>query len=200
MTGRRRCTGRGERLDTMPAASVLFAIDIAVAAALCYAATEAFRCWTLLHAGYWRLAATGLAVLALDELLGLHEAIGWAIASLGAPAPWHTSHWDDVVLAGYVLIAAAISLAQLGELRRSRRAFALLALGFGLAALAVLLDNLAQSPGGAIGQLGAVEELLELAGAVVIAMAMRVRRIEASSVSLMRRSPRARAGAEVIPG
>ena len=192
MTGRRRCTGRGERLDTMPAASVLFAIDIAVAAALCYAAAEAFRCWSLLHAGYWRLAAAGLAVLALDELLGLHEAIGWAIASLGAPAPWHTSHWDDVVLAGYVLIAAAISLAHLGELRRSRRAFALLALGFGLAALAVLLDNLAS--------VVALEELLELAGAVVIAMAMRVRRIEASSVSLMRRSPRARAGAEVIPG
>ena len=192
MTGRRRCTGRGERLDTMPAASVLFAIDIAVAAALCYAAAEAFRCWSLLHAGYWRLAAAGLAVLALDELLGLHEAIGWAIASLGAPAPWHTSHWDDVVLAGYVLIAAAISLAQLGELRRSRRAFALLALGFGLAALAVLLDNLAS--------VVALEELLELAGAVVIAMAMRVRRVEASSVSLMRRSPRARAGAEVIPG
>ena len=176
----------------MPASLVLDALDIAVAAALLYAAVEAFRCWTLLHAGYWRLAAAGLSLLALDELLGLHEAIGWAIASLGTPAPWHTSHWDDVVLAGYVLIAAAISLAHLGELRRSRRAFALLALGFGLAALAVLLDNLAS--------VVALEELLELAGAVVIAMAMRVRRVEASSASLMRRSPRARAGAEVVPG
>ena len=176
----------------MPASLVFDALDIAVAAVLLYAATEAFRCWTLLHAAYWRLAAAGLGLLALDELLGLHEAIGWAIASLGAPAPWHTSHWDDVVLAGYVLIAAAISLAHLGELRRSRRAFALLALGFGLAALAVLLDNIAS--------VVALEELLELAGAVVIAMAMRVRRVEAGSASLMRRSPRARAGAEVVPG
>ena len=176
----------------MPATLVLAAADIAVAAALLYAATEAFRCWTLLHAGYWRLAAAGLAVLALDELLGLHEAIGWAIASLGAPAPWHTSHWDDVVLAGYVLTAGAISLAHLGELRRSRRAFALLALGFGLAALAVLLDNLAQSPAGGIGRFGALEELLELAGALTIAIAMRVRRIEASAAPRLRRSPLAR--------
>ena len=179
----------------MPATLVLAAADIAVAAALLYAATEAFRCWTLLRgagppgspgqAGYWRLAAVGLAGLAFDELLGLHEAIGWAIASLGAPAPWHTSHWDDVVLAGYVLIAAAISLAHLGELRRSRRAFALLALGFGLAALAVLLDNLAS--------VVAVEELLELAGAVVIAMAMRVRRVEASATPEGDRLARVRA-------
>ena len=176
----------------MPASLVFDALDIAVAAVLLHAATEAFRCWTFLHAGYWRLAAAGLGLLALDELLGLHEAIGWAIASLGAPAPWHTSHWDDVVLAGYVLIAMAISLAHLGELRRSRRAFALLALGFGLAALAVLLDNIAS--------VVALEELLELAGAVVIAMAMRVRRVEASSASLMRRSSLARAGAEVVPG
>ena len=170
----------------MPATLVLAAADIAVAAALLYAATEAFRCWTLLHAGYWRLAAAGLAVLALDELIGLHEAIGWAIASLGAPAPWHTSHWDDVVLAGYVLTAGAISLAHLGELRRSRRAFALLALGFGLAALAVLLDNLAQSPANAL------EEVLELASGVMIAIAMRVRRIEASAALRLRGSPRAR--------
>ena len=56
----------------------------------------------------------------------------------------------------------------------------------------MLLDNLAS--------VVALEELLELAGAVVIAMAMRVRRVEASSASLMRRSPRARAGAEVVPG
>ena len=186
----------------MPVTLVLATIDIAVAATLLYAAAEAYRSWTLLRgagphgpgagSGYWRLAALGLAALALDELLGLHEAIGWAIASLGAPAPWHTSHWDDVVLAGYVLLAGAISLAHLGELRRSRRAFALLALGFGLAALAVLLDNLAS--------VVALEELLELAAAVVIAMAMRVRRVEASSASLMRRSPHARAGAEVVPG
>ena len=183
--GRRGRAGRGERLNTMPAASVLAATDIAVAAALCYAAAEAFRCWSLLHAGYWRLAAAGLGVLALDELLGLHEAIGWAIASLGAPAPWHTSHWDDVVLACYVLIAAAVSLAHLGELRRSRRTFALLALGFGLAALAVLLDNLAS--------VVAVEELLEVAGAVVIAIAMRVRRVEASATPEGDRLPRVRA-------
>ena len=186
----------------MPATLVLAAADIAVAAALLYAATEAFRCWTLLRgaappgspgqAGYWRLAAAGLAGLAFDELIGLHEAIGWAIASLGAPAPWHTSHWDDVVLAGYVLLAAAISLAHLGELRRSRRAFALLALGFGLAALAVLLDNLAQSPAGGIGRFGALEELLELASGVMIAIAMRVRRIEASAAPRLRGSPPAR--------
>ncbi len=169
-------------------------IDAAVAALLIYAAVEAFRCWRRLHAGYWRLAAGGLTTLALDELLGLHEAIGWAIASLGAPAPWHTSHWDDVVLAGYVLIAAAISLAHLGELRRSPRAFAVLTLGFGIAAVAVLLDNLAN--------VVVVEELLELAGAALIAAAMRIRRSEAAGTTTAHRPARAgpREGAEVVPG
>lgn len=188
----------------MPATLVLAATDIAVAAALLYAAAEAFRSWAILRragqpgfaarARYWRLAALGLAGLALDELLGLHEAIGWLIASLGAPQPWHTSHWDDVVLAGYVLLAAAISLLHLGELRRSPRAFALLAPGFGLAALAVLLDNLAHAPAG--------EELLELASAALIAIAMRVRRIEATGARVTRRPARIRPrdGAEGVPG
>ena len=178
----------------MPVTPVFTFIDIAVAAALLYAAFEAFRCWMLLRAGYWRLAALGLAALALDELLGLHEAIGWVIASLGTPAPWHTAHWDDVVLAGYVLIAAAISLAHLGELRRSPRAFALLALGFGSAALAVLLDNLAS--------VVVVEELLELGSAALIAAAMRVRRSEAGGASPAHRRARERPreGAGVVPG
>ncbi len=169
-------------------------IDAAVAALLIYAAVEAFCCWRRLRAGYWRLAAVGLTSLALDELLGLHEAIGWAIASLGAPAPWHTSHWDDVVLAGYVLLAAAISLTHLGELRRSPRAFAVLTLGFGIAAVAVLLDNLAS--------VVAIEELLELAGAALIAVAMRIRRSEATEEAGMRPSSavRPREGAEVAPG
>ena len=173
---------------------VLTLIDAAVAALLFYAAVEAYRCWRRLHSGYWRLAAIGLTTLALDELLGLHEAIGWAIASLGAPAPWHTSHWDAVVLAGYVLIAAAISLAHLDELRRSPRAFAVLTLGFGLAALAVLLDNLAN--------VVVIEELLELAGAVLIAAATRIRRSEAAGTTTAHRPARAgpREGAEVVSG
>ena len=178
----------------MAVAPVFAFIDLAVAALLLYAAVEAFRCSRLLRGGYWQLAAIGLTALALDELLGLHEAIGWAIASLGAPAPWHTSHWDDVVLAGYVLVAGAISLAHLGELRRSPRAFALLALGFGLAALAVLLDNLAS--------VVALEESLELGSAALIAAGMRVRRIEAAGAPGAQRSTQAgpREGAEVVPG
>ncbi len=178
----------------MSVAPVFAFIDLAVAALLLYAAVEAFRCSRLLHARYWPLAAVGLTTLALDELLGLHEAIGWAIASLGAPAPWHTSHWDDVVLAGYVLLAAAISLAHLGELRRSPRAFALLALGFGLATLAVLLDNLAS--------VVALEETLELGSAALIAAGLRVRRIEASGEPGARLTTHVgpREGARVVPG
>lgn len=178
----------------MAVAPVFAFIDLAVAALLLYAAVEAFRCSRLLRGGYWQLAAIGLATLALDELLGLHEAIGWTIAWLGTPAPWHTSHWDDVVLAGYVVLAAAISLAHLGELRRSPRAFTLLALGFGLAALAVLLDNVAS--------VVVIEELLELAGATLIAAGTRVRRSEAAGTPGAQRSTRAgpREGAEVVPG
>ena len=178
----------------MTATLGFIALDIAVAALLLYAASEAYRSWTLLRHGYWRLAALGLALLALDELLGLHEAIGWLIAWLGAPAPWHTSRWDDVVLACYVLLAAAISLVCLAELRRSPRTRVLLVLGFGVAACGVLLDNFADAR--------AVEEPIELAGAVLIALAMRVRRIEAGRTSAERAAPgrRAPGDAGLVPG
>lgn len=161
----------------MPAASFFAAIDVLVASVLLYAGAEALRCRALLRgrrgpaARYWGLAAAGLAVLAFDELLGLHEAAGWLIASLGAPAPWHTPRWDDVVLAGCVLAAAAISLACRSELRQSGRTLALLAAGLGLAGIAVTLDTL--------GRAAVIEELLELGAALLIALAMRVRRIEA---------------------
>ncbi len=178
----------------MTATLGFIALDAAVAALLLYAAAEAFRSWTLLRHGYWRIAALGLALLAFDELLGLHEAIGWLIASLGAPAPWHTPLWDDVVLACYVLLAAAISLACLAELRRSPRTLVLLVLGFGVAACGVLLDNLADAR--------AIEEPIELAGALLIALAMRVRRIEARTTPAGRAASgrQAPGDAGLVPG
>ena len=172
----------------MPPTPAFILVDILVAAVLLYAALESHRGWKLLRrsgrpgANYWRLAALGLVYLALDEFIGLHEGIGRTISWAGAPAPWHTSHWDDVVLAGYVVLAGAISLWYLQELRRTPRVFALLALGFAITALAVLLDNVIQSPTNAIGRREAVEEFAELAGAVVIGLGVRARHLEAIGV------------------
>ncbi len=172
----------------MPSTLAFILLDIVVAALLLYAARESYRGWKLLRrsgrpgANYWRLAALGLAYLALDELVGLHEGLGRAINWAGAPAPWHTEHWDDVILAVYVVLAAAISLWYLRELLRSPRVFRLLVLGFGITALAVLLDNIIQSPTNAIGPREAVEEFTELAGAVVIAFGMRTHHLEAIGV------------------
>ena len=178
----------------MPSAPVLFAfaLDAAVAAALLGAAREARRASRLLlgaggaDAGYWRLAAFGLAALALDELLGLHEAIGRAAARSGAPPPWGAARWDDAILAGLVLAAAAITLRCLSALRRSPRAAGLLLSGFGLAALAAALD--------AAGALAAAEELAELAAAAVFLAAARSRRRDAEAAA-PRAPPPARAEA-----
>ena len=172
----------------MPSTPAFIVVDIIVSAVLLYAAYEGYRSWKLLRgtgrpsANYWRLAALGLVYLALDEFFGIHEAIGRTISWAGAPSPWHTEHCDDVILIGYVGLAGAISLWYLAELRRTPRVLGLLLLGFGMTALAVLLDNLIQSPTNEIGRREAVEEFAELGGAAVIAMAMHTRRLEALGV------------------
>ena len=172
----------------MPSTPAFIVVDIIVSVVLLYAAYKGYRSWKLLRgtgrpsANYWRLAALGLVYLALDEFFGIHEAIGRTISWAGVPSPWHTEHWDDVILIGYVGLAGAISLWYLAELRRTRRVFGLLLLGFAITALAVLLDNLIQSPTNAIGRPEAVEEFVELGGATVIAMAMHARHLEALGV------------------
>ena len=172
----------------MPSMPAFIVVDIIVSVVLLYAAYKGYRSWKLLRgtgrpsANYWRLAALGLVYLALDEFFGIHEAIGRTISWAGVPSPWHTEHWDDVILIGYVGLAGAISLWYLAELRRTPRVFGLLLLGFAITALAVLLDNLIQSPTNAIGRPEAVEEFVELGGATVIAMAMHARHLEALGV------------------
>ena len=192
----------------MPSASVPFAIalDAAVAAALLLAAREARRASRLLRggggtdgadAGYWRLAAAGLAALALDELLGLHEAAGRAIARTGAPPPWGAARWDDAILAALVLAAAALTLRCLHGLRRAPRAAVLLLLGLVLAALAAALDAAAPLRADALGRgvaIGTVEELAELAAAAAFFAAARSRRCAAEAAA-PRAPPHARAEA-----
>lgn len=172
----------------MPSTPAFIVVDVLVSALLLYAAYRGYRSWQLLRGtgrrgpNYWRLAALGLAYLGLDEFFGIHEAMGRTISWAGAPSPWYTPHWDDVILIAYVVLAGAISLWYLAELRRTPRVFGLLLLGFGMTALAVLLDNLIQSPTNAIGPREAVEEFVELGGAIVIAMGMRARHLEALGV------------------
>jgi hypothetical protein len=179
----------------MPSTPAFILVDIAVSAVFVYAAYEAYRSWKLLRAAnwpganYWRLATLGLAFLAADEFFGVHEALGRTISWAGAPAPWHTEHWDDLILAAYVVAAAAISLWYISELRHTPRVFGLLLLGFAVTSLAVVLDNVIQSPTNEIGQREAVEEFVELAGAVVAALAMRARHLEAAGVAVARFAP-----------
>lgn len=84
------------------------------------------------------IGAAGAVVLALDELLGLHETVGHNLPFL-ARLPG-VEHADDVVFALVPLAAAAFLIAFRGVLLASRGARRLFALGVGLALVAAAID------------------------------------------------------------
>ena len=96
---------------------------------------------------------------------------------------------NDVILVAYVVAAGVISLWYIRELLRAPIVLALLLLGFGVTGFAVLLGKIIQSPTNEIGPREAVEEFAELAGAVLIALGMRVRYLEAIGVPWSRFVP-----------
>ena len=62
-------------------------------------------------ARFWWLSAAGLVYLGLDDLLTIHESIDFEIHRLLARDPEHpvTRHLDDLIVAGYTPIAAALA-------------------------------------------------------------------------------------------
>jgi hypothetical protein len=84
------------------------------------------------------LSALGLAFLAVDELLGLHETLGFNLLFL-ADLPGVT-YADDPLFAAYALAALAFVVAFRDIVTASRAASALFALGIGLVVVAGLLD------------------------------------------------------------
>jgi hypothetical protein len=62
-------------------------------------------------ARFWWIAAVGLVYLGLDDLLTIHESMDFEIHRLLARDPEHpvTRHLDDLIVAGYGPIAAALA-------------------------------------------------------------------------------------------
>jgi hypothetical protein len=102
------------------------------------AAATAVRLSARRVSGFFALLGAGLGFLALDELLALHETVGYNLDFLGdLPA---TNSPEDVVFALYALPAVAFLVAYGDLIRASRRGSALVALGVTLFGAAAALD------------------------------------------------------------
>lgn len=158
---------------------VYFGTDLLVTLLLLLSAIAAYRNWKLLNnvawkdAGFWRVLTFGFLYLAVDELFGMHEMVGRTISWAGVPSPWHTEHWDDLVLALYFPVAGVTVLWWRREVLRVKRLLHLFVVGLALTALAMLLDNTLHSPNNEFSLAGTIEEIVELAAAGTIAFAIR---------------------------
>jgi hypothetical protein len=140
-------------------------------------------------------SAVGLVVLAADEGLELHDRAGrWLYNEHDVVAPGPVNHVDDLFVIGYVVAAAAVLAVYGRRLLRTPRFFA------GLVASGALLA--AGTGFDALGTTGswtdAVEEALEAAGAVLLAIvfareAVGLRRLDAPMAFLAESPPRGNA-------
>jgi hypothetical protein len=107
---------------------------------------------------FYLLAAAGLGYAGLDELFAIHESIGHNLQFL-ADVPG-VSRPDDLVIALYLIPAAAFAYAFRDALLANRRAALALGVGLGLFALSTVGDLLGRTT---------VEEYLELCSGICIA-------------------------------
>jgi hypothetical protein len=141
-------------------------------ALLFFAGLTAYRCWRELRstqgAGFWALAAIGLAWLALDEWFAIHEAVAESLfPNLGI-----VNHPDDVIILGYAVTAAVIGGLFWRQVTAEARAFRWLCGAAAATAIAGGLDAF----GGAEFWLSAVsEEIAEISAGAMALLAMRAR-------------------------
>lgn len=158
----------------------------ALLAAAALAAGAARTCPHRVGRRFWRLAAPGLALLALDELLAVHEHLGRWLSDRGVPNPPGVTHLDDLIVGAIGLAGLALVLLHRSYLRATPAVLWPMAAGVGLLAGGVAWDVLgptASTPG------WYTEEALELAGFALLGLAA------ATAAGLLRRaSPRHRVG------
>ena len=89
---------------------------------------------------FWILSAGGLAWLGIDDYFGLHERLGGVIESLSGTGVPLLNNPDDLILLGYGIAGLMLAVIFLGELRRSRAVFPLMAAGVGFMAISQAID------------------------------------------------------------
>lgn len=151
-------------------------VDIFGAALLAIAGVMGVRTWRLMGseapgATYWLLAGLGLVYLAVDETANVHETLGRTLWEAGAPTPPGFNHLDDLFVLLYGLAGVTVSLFYVRELWRSRRILPPFVAALVMLATSIVIDSTAPVEGPHVY----VEELAELTGAGLFALAFRWR-------------------------
>lgn len=95
---------------------------------------------------FWLVAAGGLAVLALDELLQFHERVGGVLDSNPGSQTTLFRNWNDIIVIGYGVIAVGVGLVFLPVVMSYRHLLPLLATAFCFFAVHTAVDSLADPP------------------------------------------------------
>ncbi|MCH7811821.1 MAG: hypothetical protein IH958_04245 [Chloroflexi bacterium] len=89
---------------------------------------------------FWILSAGGFVWLGIDDYFGLHERLGGVIESLSGTSVPLLNNPDDLILLGYGIAGLTLAVIFLGELRRSRAVFPIMAAGVGFMAISQVID------------------------------------------------------------
>jgi hypothetical protein len=145
---------------------LIYLLDWANFAALCVASVAAWTASRRVDSGdrpTWQLASVGLALLAIDERLSLHERLGWWADDIGMQTPAGFNHLDDV----FVVIAACVAAVFLARHWRALGRVRGSAVGFA-AALVLGAGAVAWDAAGPV-EVDLPEELLELGASIAAA-------------------------------
>lgn len=98
---------------------------------------------------FWYLAAVGLAFMAVDELVGFHEAIGDnnpSVHTTGEKVFGIFRSWNDITVILYGVVALLAGLWFLPEVLRPPRFAELIALGFAAFVAHTVIDSISEPP------------------------------------------------------
>ncbi len=159
--------------------------DSLAAIVLLASAVSAVQAWRLAFGGrtgqFSAVAAAGTAYLGIDELLSLHERLGHAMYyDLGWREPPGINHFDDLIVMGVALAGLGVFAVYRDEVFRLPAFAGLVSLGLAFFAAAIGWDTVANPSHTASWW---TEETLELAGALAMLGAFRLRLRAARSLA-----------------
>lgn len=142
------------------------------------------------------IAGFGLIALALDAILGWHQAAGRWLDDHGFETPGAVNHTDDLIMLAYVAVAGVVLIAALPVIARSPRFLVAILAAGAVIATAEAFDAFARDG----SWMQYAEQPLEAAGAVIlgVAFALEARRNEPRPLVGMRlEQPRMRSHATI---
>ena len=94
---------------------------------------------------FWLVATVGFLFLSFDELMRMHELVGWLTEkTIGPPVLFR--NWNDLLLVGYGVVAIVTIFCFLPEILRNPYFAEILVVAFGFFVLHTLVDSLAEPP------------------------------------------------------